>query len=100
MRRGRRDGPTNAARPGDRDHICFGNNEVTLSLGGRGPGRELIGLRKDELPARAVIPDGPRIICAPAPMMGGETAMSPIDYFMAIFAGVCIGVAGAAYVLG
>jgi hypothetical protein len=32
--------------------------------------------------------------------MGGgpRGAMTPIDYFMAIFAGMCIGVAGVAYI--
>jgi hypothetical protein len=30
----------------------------------------------------------------------GNRSMSPIDYFIAIFAGMCIGLAGMAYVLG
>jgi hypothetical protein len=32
------------------------------------------------------------------PMVGGDRTMGPIDYFMAIFAGMCIGVAGVAYI--
>jgi hypothetical protein len=30
----------------------------------------------------------------------GESVVDPIDYFMAIFTGMCIGLAGMAYVLG
>jgi hypothetical protein len=32
-------------------------------------------------------------------MVGRDRAMNPIDYFIAIFAGMCIGIAGVAYVL-
>jgi hypothetical protein len=30
----------------------------------------------------------------------GESVVDPIDYFMAIFTGMCIGLAGMAYILG
>jgi hypothetical protein len=31
-------------------------------------------------------------------MANGEVAMDPIDYFMGIFVGMCVGLAGLAYV--
>jgi hypothetical protein len=58
----------------------------------------LLRLRKSELPACVVISAGPKDHQgADADGLGGSL-MSPIDYFMAIFAGMCIGVAGVAYV--
>ena len=53
---------------------------------------------KKELPLAGIILEGrrdqlPAIVKAPM-----EELMVPMDYFMAIFAGICIGFAGTAYV--
>ena len=46
---------------------------------------------------RLIIPARSELMYEPGRM---GRVMNPIDYFMAIFAGICIGLVGVAYILG